>query len=268
MKNPLFFIKSILNRFTPPAVEKVTPVKLPMLTRIKNLFTPPEPPMGTTSVRKKVMISAETEAQRRAMEVIRVSGLHPNDKTYDLARRKAVEYLTRAGKLEGGGKLQNANRYNVAKRYIDYELSTPEGISERKQKKREVFDANFNLELSDRQHETMEKLMASDSFEQLMELHRSKYEILIGMAADAVQKNVNTRRVQKALEMWEGAYLEPDFDAFRQVVDLDSETWNKLMDDLEEKSGTIAWKRGDDIDRRMMSQSILGRYITWTPTNE
>ena len=221
------------------------------------------PEAGTGGVRAKVLKAAESEAERRAMDIIKESGLHPEDKTYDLARRKAVEYLTRAGKLSGGGSLQRANRYNIAKRYIDNDLSTSEGISERKRKKREVFSANFNLNLSDSQYDTMDKIMASNSYNKLMELHREKYDIIITMAADAIEKGVDAKRVQKALDFWEKAYLDPDFDAFAQVVDLDRESWNEMMDRFEEESKTIAWERGDDLERRELSEAILGRYIKW-----
>ena len=211
--------------------------------------------------RKGAGSEIEADALRRAVEMVIEANQHPGDATYEQARQEALVYINKSQKLAEKGASQSGNRRYIAQHYLDKELSKPEGVETRKQRKLDIFNSNFGFNLSADQAETVSQLMDSSSFKKLMETYKEKYDIIIGMVGDQIQAGVDPVRVEQALDLWQTVGIEPDFAAFADVTDLSGEAFGQLREELlfynEESVTTDELQREDDI------AGIMGRYITW-----
>lgn len=203
----------------------------------------------------------EAEALRRATEMLIEASKHPGDATWEQARNAALVYINKAQKLVGIGKTQSGNRITIAKNFLDAELSTARGVQARKDRKLDIFNSNFGFELTSDQADTVGELMQSTSFKKLMETYREKYDILIGMTGDAVEQGIDPIRIEQALDLWQTAGLEPEFSIFAKVVELPTEDFLALQEDIlfynEETVLADEYERAGDI------AGIMGRYVTW-----
>lgn len=204
---------------------------------------------------------AEVEALRRAVEMLIEANKHAGDAAFEQARQEALVYINKSQQLAGKGPTQRGNRRMIAERYMKKELSTPAGVTARKNRQLEIFNANFGFSLSRTQAETVGSLMASDSFKKLMETYKEKYDIIIGMVGDQVELGIDPVRVEQALDMWQQVGIEPDFSDFAKVTELPTDEFLQLREDLliynEESVIYDEFTRAEDI------AGILGRYITW-----
>lgn len=211
--------------------------------------------------RKGAGSEIEAEALRRAVEMVIEANQHPGDATYEQARQAALVYINKSQKLAEKGATQSGNRRGIAQQYLDKELSKPEGVQARKQRKLEIFNANFGFDLTAEQADTVGQLMQSTSFKKLMEMFKEKYDIIIGMVGDQIEAGVDPVRVEQALDLWQAVGIEPDFAAFADVTELSGEAFGQLREDLmlynEESVTADELQRADDIS------GIMGRYITW-----
>lgn len=203
----------------------------------------------------------EAEALRRATEILITAEEHAGDAIYERARQEALTYINKSQRLAGLGKQQRGNRIRIAERYLKSELSSAAGIDDRKQRKLEIFNSNFGLDLSESQAQTVGKLMESTSFKKLMETFKERYDILIGMVGQQVEEGVDPERISAALDLWQGAGLDPDFTDFAKVTDLSNDDFLSLQEDLtllNEESYMI-----DEFKKQEAAEGILGRYISW-----
>lgn len=235
----------------PPKVEQppeLTPIAEP------EIIKPEKPKKGAGS-------EIEADALRAAINIIVEANQHPGDATYEQARQAALVYINKSQKLADKGATQSGNRRGIAQHYLDKELSTTEGIEARKQRKLEIFNANFGFNLTAEQADTVGQLMQSTSFKKLMEMFKEKYDIIIGMVGDQIEAGVDPVRVEQALDLWQSVGIEPDFSAFADVTELSGEAFGQLREDLmlynEESVTADELRRADDIS------GIMGRYITW-----
>ena len=103
--------------------------------------------------------------------------------------------------------------------------------------------------------------MESTSFKKLMETFKERYDILIGMVGQQVEEGVDPERISAALDLWQGAGLDPDFTDFANVTDLSNDDFLSLQEDLtllNEESFMM-----DEFEKQEAAEGILGRYISW-----
>lgn len=245
-----------------------------IVTGVQRIFGRPpkeQPPQELTPVIPEIEIKpekphrrasgSEAEALRRAVDMLIEANQHPGDATYEQARQEALVYINKSQKLADIGKTQSGNRAFIAGKYMEKELSTPAGVERRKARKLEIFNSNFGFHLSEDQADTVGKLMETPSFKKLMETYKERYDIIIGMVGDQIEAGIDPVRVERALDLWQSAGIEPDFAAFADVTELSAEEFNALSEELalynEESVTADEWERQDDIN------GILGGYITW-----
>lgn len=229
----------------------------------------PEPPTAATPEMPKVVQptitqipdSQEAEALRTAINMIIEAQQHAGDPTYDKAREEALVYINKANKLTNTGKTQSGNRKYIAKKYLEKEISTPEGVERRKDRMLETFNSNFGFDLTREQAETVGQLMKTDSFKKLMETYKEKYDIIIGMVGDNIELGADPVRIEQQLDLWQRVGMEPDFSMFQNVTALDSEAFTSLQDELllyaEENVNADEFQYKQDVE------GIIGRYIIW-----
>ena len=229
----------------------------------------PEPPAAAAPELPKVVQptitqipdSQEAEALRTAINMIIEAQQHAGDPTYDKAREEALVYINKANKLTNTGKTQSGNRKYIAKKYLEKEISTPEGVERRKERMLETFNSNFGFDLTRDQAETVGQLMKSDSFKKLMETYREKYDIIIGMVGDNIELGADPVRIEQQLDLWARVGMEPDFSMFQNVTALDNTAFASLQEQLltyaEENVNADEFQYKEDVE------GILGRYITW-----
>lgn len=229
----------------------------------------PEPPAAATPEMPKVVQptitqipdSQEAEALRTAINMIIEAQQHAGDPTYDKAREEALVYINKANKLTNTGKSQSGNRKFIAKKYLEKEISTPEGVERRKERMLETFNSNFGFDLTRDQAETVGQLMKSDSFKKLMETYKEKYDIIIGMVGDNIELGADPVRIEQQLDLWQRVGMEPDFSMFQNVTALDNDAFASLQEALltyaEENVNADEFQYKQDVE------GIIGRYITW-----
>lgn len=229
----------------------------------------PEPPTAAAPEMPKVVQptitqipdSQEAEALRTAINMIIEAQQHAGDPTYDKAREEALVYINKANKLTNTGKSQSGNRKYIAKKYLEKEISTPEGVERRKERMLETFNSNFGFDLTRDQAETVGQLMKSDSFKKLMETYREKYDIIIGMVGDNIELGADPVRIEQQLDLWARVGMEPDFAVFQNVTALDNAAFASLQEELlsyaEENVNADEYQYKEDVD------GIIGRYIVW-----
>lgn len=229
----------------------------------------PEPPAAAAPEMPKVVQPAieqipdsqEAEALRTAINMIIEAQQHAGDPTYDKAREEALVYINKANKLTNTGKSQSGNRKYIAKKYLEKEISTPEGVERRKERMLETFNSNFGFELTREQADTVGQLMKTDSFKKLMETYREKYDIIIGMVGDNIELGADPVRIEQQLDLWARVGIEPDFSMFQNVTALDSAAFASLQEQLltyaEENVNADEFQYKEDVE------GIIGRYITW-----
>ena len=240
---------------------KVEP-KQKWLTRLQNFFKPKvEKQILEPKVEPQPKTGREADALRAAIDMIIKASEHTGDPTYDKAREEALVYINKSQNLTNKGATQSGNRRYIADRYLKSELSTTEGVEQRKDRMLETFNANFGFDLSRDQADTVGQLMKSDSFKKLMEQYREKYDIIIGMVGDNIELGADPVRIEQELDLWQLVGMEPDFSIFQNVTALDTEEFQALREDLliynEESIYADDYQRQEDIN------AIIGRYVTW-----
>lgn len=239
------------------------------VAKVKSLFTrkpkqaAPPPPKTPRQKREADRISAESEANKRAIWAIQNAMQNPQDKTAQEGRRKAVEYLSRQERLKKNGPLQDWNRTQMAERWNRSELSTQEGQQARKDRKLDIFNSNFNMDLSQEQADTVADLMETDSYQQLCETYRGIYGDIIQAMGEAIEEGTDPQRLQSSLQLFVDYGLEPDFDTFKQVLDLPSEDYYLMSGQMEEASQGLFYQNNDEMGRQQQMEGILGQYIDW-----
>lgn len=229
----------------------------------------PEPPAAAAPEMPKVVQptitqtpdSQEAQALRTAINMIIEAQQHAGDPTYDKAREEALVYINKANKLTNTGKSQTGNRKYIAKKYMEKEISTPEGVERRKDRMLETFNSNFGFDLTREQAETVGQLMKSDSFKKLMETYKEKYDIIIGMVGDNIELGADPVRIEQQLDMWQRVGIEPDFSMFQNVTALNNDAFASLQEELmlyaEENVNA------DEFQYRQDVEGIIGRYVVW-----
>lgn len=221
----------------------------------------PEMPKVVQPTITQIPDSQEAEALRTAINMIIEAQQHAGDPTYDKAREEALVYINKANKLTNTGKSQSGNRKYIAKKYLEKEISTPEGVERRKERMLETFNSNFGFDLTREQADTVGQLMKSDSFKKLMETYREKYDIIIGMVGDNIELGADPVRIEQQLDLWARVGMEPDFSMFQNVTALDNEAFTSLQEQLltyaEENVNADEFQYKQDVE------GIIGRYITW-----
>ena len=260
------FIDRIRNFFKPKEERQILqPKEEPKqrwLTRLQNFFKPKEEPQILEPKEQPLpKTGREADALKAAIDMIIKASEHTGDPTYDKAREEALVYINKSQNLTNKGATQTGNRRYIADRYLKSELSTAEGVEQRKERMLETFNANFGFDLSREQADTVGQLMKSDSFKKLMEQYREKYDIIIGMVGDNIELGADPVRIEQQLDLWQQVGMEPDFAAFQNVTALDNEDFQALREDLliynEESIYADDYQRQEDVG------AILGRYITW-----
>lgn len=221
----------------------------------------PEMPKVVQPTITQIPDSQEAEALRTAINMIIEAQQHAGDPTYDKAREEALVYINKANKLTNTGKTQSGNRKYIAKKYLEKEISTPEGVERRKERMLETFNSNFGFELTREQADTVGQLMKTDSFKKLMETYREKYDIIIGMVGDNIELGADPVRIEQQLDLWARVGIEPDFSMFQNVTALDSAAFASLQEQLllyaEENVNADEFQYKEDVE------GIIGGYIVW-----
>ena len=217
----------------------------------------PQPPAPEPPASK---YGREAEALRRATEMLIEASQHPGDATWEYARQEALVYITKTQTLADKGATQTGNRRYVADIYLKKEISTPKGVERRKERKLEIFNANFGFQLTAEQADTVGQLMNTPSFKKLMETYKEKYDILIGMVGDQVELGVDPVRIEQQLDLWQQVGIEPDFSDFAKVSALTSEAFQEMRAELMTYSEE---SMADDFERAEDISGIMGRYVTW-----
>ena len=256
-----------VRRFFTPKEEKqiLQPKEEPRqrwLTRLQNFFKPKEEPQILEPKEQPLPKTGnEAEALKAAIDMIIEASQHTGDPTYDKAREEALVYINKSQNLTNKGATQTGNRRYIADRYLKSELSTAQGVEQRKERMLETFNANFGFDLTRDQAATVGQLMKSDSFKKLMEQYREKYDIIIGMVGDNIELGADPVRIEQQLDLWQQVGIEPDFSAFQNVTALDNEDFQALREEMliynEESIYADDYQRREDLD------AIMGRYITW-----
>lgn len=205
------------------------------------------------------MQQAEREATERAVWAIQNALENPDDWTAQHAKDKAIEYLSRSKELSGKGSLQDYNRLTKAQSWIESELSSEEGQTERFDRQLENFNNNFNINLTRDSYKTMKKLMDSPSFKKLMEQNKAHYELIFGTVGDQVEAGVDPVRIEQTLDIF-SRYGMDSFENFKDITALNADDYTNLMEDMQLLDETQFF---DEIDRKEAFEGVLGRYITW-----
>ena len=221
----------------------------------------PAEPISIEKQKKKRASGEESEALRRAVEMVIEANRHPGDATWEQARQAALVYIDKSQKLADKGPTQSGNRAFIAGKYLEKEISSPEGVEARKQRKLDIFNTNFGFHLSEEEADTVGALMESDSFKKLMETYKERYDILIGMVGDQVENGIDPVRIQRALDLWQRVGIEPDFSVFADVTVLDADSYNQLEEDLYNYNEETI--NADDFERQQSIEGILGWYLPW-----
>lgn len=251
------FFDRIRNIFKPKEEKKQG-----WLTRLQNFFKPKEEPQILVPKEEPLpKTGREADALKAAIDMIIKASEHTGDPTYDKAREEALVYINKSQNLTNKGATQTGNRRYIADRYLKSELSTAEGVEQRKERLLEAFNANFGFDLTRDQADTVGQLMKSDSFKKLMEQYREKYDIIIGMVGDNIELGADPVRIEQQLDLWQQVGMEPDFSAFQNVTALDNEDFQALREELLIYNEETIY--ADDYQRREDVGAIMGRYITW-----
>lgn len=230
--------------------------------RIRSFFRPQKPPQQTAGQRRQqLMQDAEQKASQQALWAIQNAINNPQDKTAQEGRRKAVEYLNRAEQLKKRGKLQDWNRQQMAERWLQSDLASERGQQDRKEKKLEVFNQNFNIDLNEEQADMLADLMQSDTYQQLAETYEGIYGDIIQAMGEAIDVGTDPLKLERSMNLFINYQLQPDFNSFRQVLYLSEEEFNSLEMELLQSEDSIFVK--DDIEKLEQREAILGRYIFW-----
>lgn len=260
------FFDRIRNFFKPKEERQILEPKVEpkqrWLTRLQNFFKPKEEKQILEPKEEPLpKTGREADALKAAIDMIIKASEHSGDPTYDKAREEALVYINKSQNLTNKGATQTGNRRYIADRYLKSELSTAEGVEQRKERMLETFNANFGFDLTRDQADTVGQLMKSDSFKKLMEQYREKYDIIIGMVGDNIELGADPVRIEQQLDLWQQVGMEPDFSVFQNVTALDNEDFQALREEIliynEESIYADDYQRQEDVG------AILGRYITW-----
>lgn len=192
----------------------------------------PTIPTPKPQTQKEKTETAEQKATKQALWAIQYAMEHPEDKTAQQGRRKAIEYLSRAENLKKKGKLQRMNRESIAKTWMESDLASEKGQEARKEKKLRVFNENFNMDLNREQAELVGDLMESDSYQQLVETYAGIYADMIEAIGDAVTNNIDPIKIERTLNLFKDNDLRPEFSHFKNVLDLPEDDFLQLEADL------------------------------------
>ena len=236
----------------PPKVEEpqqLTPIQEPEIIQIEK------------PKRKGAGSEIEADALRRAVEMVIEANQHPGDATYDQAKQDALVYINKSQKLAEKGATQSGNRKYIAGRYLKSELSTPEGVADRKARKLAVFNANFGFDLSEEEADVVGQIMKSSSFKKLMEMYRAMYDIIIGMVGDQVEAGIDPVRIEQSLDLWVQMGIEPEFNDFAALTELPTQVFVKLQNEiLQYNEETL---HADEFEQMQAKGSILNKWLNW-----
>lgn len=260
MANPLKNVGVKILQSFKTAVNKLTQVR----AKRPKAAPAPAPITAPAKTGKQARVeSAEDQATRRALWAIENALLHPEDRTAQEGRRKAIEYLSRAENLKKKGKLQDWNREKMAERWITSDLATQAGQRERKDKKLEIFNQNFNIDLTQRQADTIAALMETDSYQQLAETYEGIYGELIQAMGEAIEDQTDPHQIERTLNLFLQNDIEPEFDTFRRVLDLPVDEFNALEADLYLQHESLFYQNDDEYGQRERKEALIGKYIEW-----
>lgn len=232
-------------------------------SKVFSIFKQKAPEPSVPKSRKQLREDAESRATRQALWAIENAVKNPTDKTAQEGRKKAVEYLSRAEQLKKHGKLQDWNRQQMAERWLRSDLSSAEGQQGRKDKKLEIFNSNFNLDMNEEQAEMLADLMDTDSYKQLAETYQGIYGDIVQAMGEAIENGTDPERVERTLNLFLSSGVQPEFDTFSKVIDLSTEDFFSLEQDLTfyaEEQGPLP----DEFEAEQDKLSIIGRYVDWS----
>lgn len=233
-----------------------------LITRaIKKLFAPrpkpaeekpapaPKPAHTTQEQRAQMRANAEAEAMRRATNILMESLQHPDDVGWNEARRRAKEYIDRSTKLVGKGALQDKNRQRAAERYINDQLSTAEGVDERKQMRRDTFNKNMGTNFSGDQWYTVESILDSKSFKKIQELYVNvPPSEIIALVMKPLSEGATVDNVVRSVDIFSRENIPPEFDIFDKVVNMNDDQFLKFSEEVNVFNSETDFARWDDHD--------------------
>lgn len=228
---------------------------------VKKLFAPrpkpaeekpapaPTPARTTQEQRAQMRANAEAEAMKRATNILIESLQHPDDAGWNEARRRAKEFIDRSTGLVGKGALQDKNRQRVAERYINDQLSTVEGIDERKESRRAQFNANMGTNFSGNQWDTVERILDSKSFKKLKELFVNiPPSELIALVMKPLSEGATVDSVERTVDVFSRENIPPEFDIFDKVVNMNDAQFMKFSEVVNVFNTETDFTRWDDHD--------------------
>lgn len=250
MKNPFSFVKGLILKYTQetPELKQTKAKHRGLVSRImekirsekaivsEQLQETPREYVTGKEIRRKAMLSAEAEATQKALDVIAHAMQNPDDATAQLAKNKAIEYLNRNKELQGKGDLQDWNREQIAQRWIKSDLSSVTGQEQRKQKQLDQFNANFGLDLTAEEWQTMDKLIASPAFQKQKELLGQQYRIVFEAVGDAVEKGADPVRIEQSLNLYTTLGAD-DYELFSDITKMDAAGFTDFYEEAIAKIG-------------------------------
>ena len=259
MANPIKNIGVRMIESFNTAVKKITHV------RAKREAPAPAPqiPALPKKTRTERTQSAEQTATEKALWAIQNAMQNPTDKTAQEGRRKAIEYLYRAEQLKGKGKLQEWNREKMAQRWSESDLASSTGQQERKDRKLEIFNQNFNMDLNREQADMIGALMETDTYQQLCESYEGIYGDIIQAMGEAIEDQTDPKQIERTLNLFLQNDIQPEFDTFRKVLDLSIDDFASLEADLYTEKNSMFYQNDDDFGQGQRISSIIGKYIEW-----
>ena len=263
--NPLIHIKGILKpkekTEKPGKGEKIkawsgSGFKLPSFGKKAPAPQPvAEAPAGPKH--RSEMITATTQANERAFWAIQYAAEHPEDRVAQRAAEEATTYLSRVQKLRKDPR-QYYNAKSVAERFLKSDLTTQAGQERYKKESLERFNSQFDINLDQEQYNKFYDLTQTDAYKKMLEKHNEKYREVIQMVSDAYDDEMDPRQMEKALDLFVRADIEPDIEMFSSIMEMDQDTFSgfyrEVLDYADENIH-------DDLERMDAVQGILGRYI-------
>lgn len=162
------------------------------------------------------------EARKRAIEVLRYTAHNPSDKTAIEAADMAATFLERTAGTE--------NYEAQADRFLSSKLSSVEGIEDAKANRLEAFNNNFGLSLSQKEWQTMDKIVNSTSFQKMLDIKSQFYDVMYQMVGDAVEQKYNPEKIKDIVDLYSDFDLEPEFSTFRDILQLNNSDYRDLKE--------------------------------------
>lgn len=204
--------------------------------------------------------AAEIEAYKRALWAIDQGIQNPEDGIALAGMEKAREYLNRSAALAGKGKLQNWNRQQMAERWIASDYSTKTGQKDLQDRRLETFNANFGINLSKSQYNSMRGMIHSPAFQKLLEVNRNLYQAIYNMVGEQIEKGADPVRLEQVLDLFARSGTD-NFEDMPDLMQLSSEDFHNLYTESGELFGSFTFEDADEIERRDLFEGIVGKYV-------